>query len=88
MRRKHQYYPDDVNRELSAIIKAVTLVDVGIHEIRQAWTIAARYRFSHYDSLIIAAALASDCSTLYSEDLQHGQIIESQLTICNPFLDR
>jgi predicted nucleic acid-binding protein len=65
----------------------VKLGDVGIHEIRQAWVIAARYGFSHYDCLIIAAAIASGCSTRYSEDLQHGQVIDSQLTICNPFLD-
>ncbi len=43
-----------------------------------------RWRFSWYDSLIISAALESDCDVLYSEDLQHGQKIET-LTICNPF---
>jgi predicted nucleic acid-binding protein len=48
--------------------------------------IANRYGFSHYDSLIIAAALQADCQTLYSEDMQHGQIIDDRLTITNPFL--
>ncbi len=43
-----------------------------------------RYRFSFYDSLIVAAALEARCRTLYSEDLQDGQIIE-KLTIVNPF---
>ena len=46
--------------------------------------IQARYRFSFYDSLIVAAALEAGCKTLYSEDLQHGQQIEG-LTIDNPF---
>jgi predicted nucleic acid-binding protein len=50
-----------------------------------ALDIAARYGFSHYDSLIIAATLESDCMTLYSEDLQHGQVIDQRLTIINPF---
>ena len=86
LRRKRHYSPEDVNRELSAVIKAVRLVDVGIREIRIAWTVAARYGFSHYDSLIIAAALTAGCSTLYSEDLQHGQVIDARLTISNPFL--
>ena len=45
----------------------------------------ARYQFSFYDSLIISAALEAGCKTLYSEDLQHGQII-GQLTIVNPFV--
>jgi predicted nucleic acid-binding protein len=47
-------------------------------------SVQARYGFSYYDSLIIAAALESGCTCLYSEDLQHGQQIEA-LTIENPF---
>lgn len=43
------------------------------------------FGFSFYDSLIVAAALESGCTRLYSEDLQHGQRIEG-LTIENPFL--
>lgn len=46
--------------------------------------IAERYGFHIYDSLIVAAALEAGCSTLYSEDLQDGQRIDT-LTICNPF---
>ena len=47
--------------------------------------IAERYGFSHYDSLIIAAALEAGCVKLYSEDWQHGQVINQRLTIINPF---
>jgi|SRR5580698_10301522 predicted nucleic acid-binding protein len=50
-----------------------------------ALRLQARYRFSWYDSLIVAAALHANCGVLYSEDLQHGQKIES-LKIVNPFL--
>jgi predicted nucleic acid-binding protein len=51
--------------------------------------IARRYGFHIYDALIIAAAIQSGSSVLYSEDLQDGQRIEG-LTIRNPFaaLDR
>src|SRR5262249_13829182 len=45
---------------------------------------AVRLAISHgyhvYDGLIIAAALESDCTTLFSEDLQAGQVIERRLT--------
>lgn len=44
----------------------------------------ARYQFSFYDSLIVAAALDAGCTRIYSEDLQHGQQIEG-LTTENPF---
>lgn len=43
--------------------------------------------FSFWDSLIVAAALDAGCSTLYSEDMQHGQLVEGRLTITNPLLD-
>ena len=42
--------------------------------------------FSFYDALVVAAALESGCSTLLSEDLQHGQTIRG-LTVRNPFLE-
>jgi predicted nucleic acid-binding protein len=48
--------------------------------------IAEQYGFSFYDSLIVGAALLADCSTLYSEDLQHGQKIENKMVVANPFL--
>ncbi|WP_262245665.1 PIN domain-containing protein [Parapedobacter soli] len=54
--------------------------------IKGAINIADRYGFSFYDSLIISAALESDCKVLYSEDLHNGQIIEKKLKIQNPFL--
>lgn len=43
----------------------------------------AQYRID--DSLIVAAALESGVSTLYTEDLQHGRQFD-HLTIVNPFL--
>jgi len=50
----------------------------------QALTIAEKRKYSFYDSLIISAAIYGKCGILYSEDLQHGQIIQ-KLTIKNPF---
>ena len=44
------------------------------------------YSFSYWDSLIVAAALDASCAMLYSEDMQHGQVIDGSLTILNPFL--
>ena len=49
-----------------------------------AFQIAKRYGYHIYDSLMIAAANDCGCTTLYSEDMQHGQRIGS-LTIRNPF---
>lgn len=55
-------------------------------EIERACKITDRYKFSFYDSLIIASALESQCKILYSEDMHDGQVIENILTINNPFI--
>lgn len=47
--------------------------------------VAERYRLSFYDALIVAAALESGSTTLYSEDLQDGQVIDRVLAVKNPF---
>jgi predicted nucleic acid-binding protein len=51
----------------------------------RALHVTERYGFSIYDSLIVAAALRAGCARLYSEDLQHGQVVDRQLRIVNPF---
>lgn len=50
-----------------------------------ACNIAEKYKFSFYDCLIIAAALEAKTEILYSEDMQHNQLIENKLRIINPF---
>lgn len=54
--------------------------------IAEATKIATRYGFSFYDSLIISSALSAGCKKLYSEDMQHNQLIEKKLVIVNPFI--
>ncbi len=51
----------------------------------EALRITGKHRICWYDSLIVAAALESQCHTLYTEDLQHGWEIEG-LRVQNPFL--
>jgi predicted nucleic acid-binding protein len=51
-----------------------------------ALAIAQREGFAFYDSLIIASAIEAGCSTLLSEDMQSGRVINGRLTIRNPFL--
>lgn len=53
--------------------------------IKEACKIATKIHYSFYDSLIIAAALECGCNILYSEDMHHGQTIDSKLKIINPF---
>jgi predicted nucleic acid-binding protein len=52
---------------------------------QEALAIAEKYGFKIYDALIVASALEARCTTLYSEDMQDGQVIDPRLTIRNPF---
>ena len=45
-----------------------------------------KYDFQIFDSIIVASALETNCDILYSEDMQHNQIIERTLVIKNPFV--
>jgi len=52
---------------------------------RSCLVISEQTGYSYYDSLILAAAASAGCQTLYSEDLQSGQMLVG-LKIVNPFL--
>ena len=83
--KKHRRSWIDITHALR-VLRAqlhVQALTVEAHEF--ALQIAERYRFSFYDSLLVAAALQSGCTTFWSEDLHNGQLIEGQLTIRNPF---
>ncbi len=70
---------------ITAICQVVPLTQQ-IHN--RGLQVAERYRFSFYDALIVAAALESGCTVLYSEYMQDGQVIQNTphtLTIKNPF---
>lgn len=60
-------------------------VPISLDTHKAALIIAEKYGYSIYDALVASAALESGCKTLYSEDLQDGQVINRQLTIRNPF---
>jgi predicted nucleic acid-binding protein len=75
---------ENAQRFLVQVLAPLWQIMPNIALYRRGLDVQARYGFSFYDSLIIAAALESGCTRLYSEDLQHGQQIEG-LTIENPF---
>jgi predicted nucleic acid-binding protein len=51
----------------------------------RALGLSERFGFPIWDGLIVAAAIEARCSTLLTEDLQHGQVVEG-VRILNPFL--
>ena len=73
-------------REILSTIQGVCIVkplDIETHKL--GLELAERYGFSIYDGMIVAAAVHAECTILYTEDLQQGQMI-AKLQIRNPFV--
>jgi len=84
-RRKMRLSWDDTHRFL-ALVRGLLPVCANTAETHDSGLgIAERYRLSVYDGMIAASALDADCDRLWSEDMQHGMIIENRLRISNPF---
>ena len=55
-----------------------------VHDVLNAIELQQRYQISFWDAMIVNSALALDCTTLWSEDLNHLQIYQ-QVQVQNPF---
>ena len=71
--------------DLSALAAAIVPVDKECNSL--ALDLAARYNFSVFDALMIATALQAGSEQCFSEDMQHGLIVDGRLAIFNPFLN-
>ena len=86
MRRKMGYAISDVRIVTDRMAgECSTIQPLTVTTLHDSLNLSERYGFSHYDSLIVASAMAAGCTELYSEDMHHGQVINDQLTIINPF---
>ncbi len=65
-----------------ALVNEVVPVGVDMHE--KAVELARDHGFSFYDALIVAAAIALNCTELLTEDMHDGRVV-ANLTIRNPF---
>lgn len=77
---------DELLSSVKFFDKYLMVIEISSDLVVKALTIKNRYHYSYWDSLIIATALKAQTTILYSEDMQHGQMIDNQLTIINPFL--
>ena len=75
----------EIREVLSAIRSVCNVVPLTDETHDLGLAIIERYALSIYDAMIVAAALLAGCKTLLSEDLRHGQTINGNLKIKNPF---
>lgn len=83
---KKAAFPEPSIRELvAAFFEKYTVTDIDRDVLLTASELREKHSMSFWDSLIVASALRSDCDVLFSEDMQHGLIVEGQLAIEDPF---
>lgn len=83
--RKKLVQSDEAREIILEIVSNFSIEDIDTIKVLQALEINSKYQYSYWDSLIIATALVTNCITIYSEDMQHQQLIEKKTRIINPF---
>ena len=78
---------DDCKAFIDAAMQPINRVASSMALIHTALDLQDELKYSFYDCLMVAAAIQDGASTLYSEDVQHWQLVRGVLRIVNPFLD-
>ncbi len=84
--KKYKFDETKTEEILDSIDYSTTVIPLTKTLSSEALVLKKQYKISWFDALIVAAALFSECALLFSEDMQHGLVIEEKLTIQNPFL--
>lgn len=84
--KKFNFTEEQIQKFVSSCYKRYDVMAISKAHFLEASVLRNKYSFSYYDSLVVSSALLSGVKTLYSEDMQHGQLIENSLSINNPFL--
>lgn len=71
--------------EIIEIYKEWTIIENTLATFEKAIEIQKKSKLSFWDSSILSAAVIGKANILYSEDLNHGQMIQG-IRIMNPFL--
>jgi predicted nucleic acid-binding protein len=83
--RKAFCAPEQAGGIIKEMCLTFPVLPVATEHVLRALEIADDYRYSYWDSLLLATASLNDCVTMYSEDMQHNQKI-GKLRILNPLL--
>jgi predicted nucleic acid-binding protein len=84
--KKFQLSLNETREAIKKISEKTIVFGFNDNTILYALDLKDIYKYQFYDCLIIATALENNCTILYSEDMQHNQLIENKLTIINPFM--
>ena len=75
----------DVAAQIVADLSAWQVHRPGVEDVLDAIRLQARYQISFWDAMIVASALQLGCQTIWSEDLNSGQVYDT-VTVTSPFV--
>jgi predicted nucleic acid-binding protein len=84
-RRKMRMSWQDTHAFLSPLRGLLHVHPLAVETHETGLALAERYNLAIYDAMIAASALEADCDTLWSEDMQHGMVMDGRLRVVNPF---
>src|SRR6056297_3401932 len=84
-RRKAGLSWEDTRAFLEGIKSLCHVEDLTVQTHQVGRALAEKYQLSVYDAMIVSAALIAGCTTLWTEDMHDGLLIEDQLRVVNPF---
>lgn len=86
LHKRWKYSKAKLIETVNFLIQNCVLFPVNNHIVLLSHKLILKYDFQYFDALIVASAITSNCSVLYSEDMQHNMLVENRLSIINPFL--
>lgn len=84
--RRANFAEEQIAQLVESFYEKYRVIELIRSVLLMASQLRQRYSLSFWDSTIVATALSAGVPILYSEDMQHGLVIEEQLQIRNPFL--
>jgi len=82
-----RFTADECQQFIDAAMQPLNRVSSSTELVHAALALQTSTSYGFYDCLILASALHSGATVLFSEDLQHNQLIDGTLRIVNPFLN-
>ncbi|HAH24674.1 MAG TPA: DNA-binding protein [Prolixibacteraceae bacterium] len=86
--RKFNFPKEQLEQVIQFLKEQFIISSLTVNTLDQTITLSKKYNFSFWDGMMIAAALENHCSIIYTEDLNHNQLIEDRLRIINPFIQK
>ncbi|HEY2976619.1 MAG TPA: PIN domain-containing protein [Burkholderiaceae bacterium] len=77
-----------IQANLRAIFARTRLQPANAEMLSTALDLRNRHGFSFWDCQIAAAALLARCTSLLTEDLQHGQVLDDRLRVVDPLREQ